>query len=93
MIWVNTFKKQRSFLFMIQILCDSLVHNLREPTSQGAKLEKSVLLRKIIGASRVQIKTYIFTGLHTSTQKAYTHTGTYSPQIFMLSAHAYMHLL
>ncbi len=30
-----------------------------------------------------------FTGLHT--QKAYTHTGTSSPQILMLSAHAYMH--
>ncbi len=29
------------------------------------------------------------TGLHT--QKAYTHTGTSSPQIVMLSAHAYMH--
>ncbi len=29
------------------------------------------------------------TGLHT--QKAYTHTGTSSPQILMLSAHAYMH--
>ncbi len=28
------------------------------------------------------------TGLHT--QKAYTHTGTSSPQIPMLSAHAYM---
>ncbi len=30
-----------------------------------------------------------FTGLHT--HKAYTHTGTSSPQILMLSAHAYMH--
>ena len=30
-----------------------------------------------------------FTGLHT--QKAYTHTGTSSLQILMLSAHAYMH--
>ncbi len=31
------------------------------------------------------------TGLHT--QKAYTHTGTSSPQILMLSAHAYMHFV
>ena len=31
----------------------------------------------------------LVTGLHT--QKAYTHTGTSSPQILMLSAHAYMH--
>ncbi len=29
------------------------------------------------------------TGLHT--QKAYTHTGTASHQILLLSAHAYMH--
>ncbi len=29
------------------------------------------------------------TGLHT--QKAYTHTGTSSPQILLLSAHAYTH--
>ena len=31
----------------------------------------------------------LFTGLHT--QKAYTHIGTSSPQIHLLSAHAYMH--
>ncbi len=30
-----------------------------------------------------------FTALHT--QKAYTHKGTSSPQIPLLSAHAYMH--
>ncbi len=32
---------------------------------------------------------WLSTRLHT--QKAYTHTGTSSPQILMLSAHAYMH--
>ena len=32
-----------------------------------------------------------FTGLHT--QKVYTHTGTSSPQILMLSAHAYVHFV
>ncbi len=33
----------------------------------------------------------IITGLHT--RKAYTHTGTSSFQIPMLSAHAYMHFV
>ncbi len=38
---------------------------------------------------RSQLSRPYYTGLHT--QKAYTHTSTSSPQIPMLSAHAYMH--
>ena len=71
-------------MYTEKLLSDHPFHHLL-PGSRDMWL-KPVEVLSIASCSHPQMQ---LTGVHT--RKAFTHTGTPSPQIILLSAHAYMH--